>query len=331
LSAHKKIPVDLFAHESALGITIIGSNKSGKLNRWTEHVNSCKALGDKAGADRVLFVVTGTELEEHDKQHVQALGMRIWTEEELSYYEAVADAIKEYARFEIIHALGLSTHEEKDTHRVLALRMQQPTAGSSTELFMFTVPPERLLKTCVIYRRAQGNAQAYQRMLRKSRLPQIRKFVTQTDSILPTDVIVHLGTKVTMEAIKPGEFVGPSGPVTLSRGGYELVVLNIPMEYASLELIDGQHRLYGFVDADPATKRGFNLVVLGIKGLNEKQRRATFVAINDNSRRMDPNLVSCLKYTLDDSECQRDSELMAIRIVVELNKTTPFKEGHPPP
>jgi DGQHR domain-containing protein len=329
LSAQKRIPVDLYARDSTLCITIIGSNKAGGLGRWTEHVNNYKELGQKAKADKVLFVVTGTELEEQEKQHIRDLHMCVWTEEELSYYEAVADAIKHYARYEIIHALGLSTHEEKDTHRVLALRMRQPTTLSSTELFMFTLPPERLLKTCVIFRRAQGNADAYQRMLRRSRLPQIRKFISQTDSILPTDIIVHLGDNATMDTLKADQFIDSNArPVTLSRTrGYDLVVLNIPMEYASLELIDGQHRLYGFVDADPATKQEFNLVVLGIRGLTARQRRTTFVAINDNSRRMDANLVSYLKYTPIDSECQRDSELMAIRIVVDLNKQTPFKKS----
>jgi hypothetical protein len=42
---------------------------------------------------------------------------------------------------------------------------------------------------------------------------------------------------------------------------------------------------------------------------------------------MDPNLVSYLRYTDDDFLCQQDNALMAIRIVVELNKTTPFKNS----
>jgi hypothetical protein len=57
-SSHKVIPVDLYASKSDLGITIVGSNKSGKLTKLTEHVNNYKALGEKAGADKVLFVFT---------------------------------------------------------------------------------------------------------------------------------------------------------------------------------------------------------------------------------------------------------------------------------
>jgi len=64
-----------------------------------------------------------------------------------------------------------------------------------------------------------------------------------------------------------------------------------------------------------------------MRGLTQQQRRDTFVAINDNSRRMDPNLVAYLKYTTDDAECQKSNELMAIRIAVDLNKATPFKKA----
>ena len=130
LSAYKRIPVDLFARDRQLGVTIIGSNKSGRRDRWTEHVNSYKTLGQKAGANKVLFVVTGTELEDQEKRHILDEGMYFWTEEELSYYEAVADAIKEFTRFEIIHALGLHTNEEKDTHKVLALRVWRMPVNS---------------------------------------------------------------------------------------------------------------------------------------------------------------------------------------------------------
>ena len=329
LSSLKKIPVDLYAREAQLDVTIIGSNKSGGLGRWTEHVNHYKDIGQKAGADKVLFVVTGTELDEKERKHVFEEGMHLWTEDELSYYEAVTDAIGPYARREIIHALGLHTTEERGTHRVLALRLRQPTTKSQTELYLFTVCPEWLLRTCVIYRRAMSNADAYQRMLRKSRLPKIRKFVTQADALLPTNIIVHLADNVTVDEVSTRKFLDATNrPITLSRAkDYDLVTLNIPMEYASMELIDGQHRLYGFVGSDDATKKNFNLVVLGVKGLAVKQRRDTFVAINDNSRRMDANLVAYLKYTSDDATCQKDNELMAIRVVVDLNSASPFKKA----
>lgn len=330
LSPGKKRPVDLYAEAPGLGVTILGSNKSGKkIDSWTDHVSGYAELGKRAGADKVLFVITGKELSAEERQYVVGRGMCVWGEDQLSYYEAVADAIKSYAKYEIINALDLRTKDEKDTHRVLALRLRQPTGDDGKQLFMFTIAPERLLRTCVVYRRAQGNAAAYQRMLRKNRLPRIAQFVSGAGALLPTNIILHLGERVTVDDVKVAEFRDLSDrPITLSKMSYaDLVVLNIPMEYASIELIDGQHRLYGFVDAEGETKQKFHLVALGVKGLGIDERRDAFVGINANSRRMDPNLVSYLKYTDNDAACQGDSELMAIRIVVDLNRTTPFAKS----
>lgn len=330
LAPGKKRRVDLFAEEKLLGVTVIASNKSGGIkDSWTAHVNDWEEIGAAAKADRVLFIVTGKEISKEDRAYAEKKGMRIWTEKELSYYEALAAAIKQYAKFEIIHSLEIPTKEEKNVHRVLALRLQQPTTTSANDLFLFSMPAEHLLKTAVIFRRAQGDADAYQRMLRRERLPKVLKFVTQRDAILPTNIIVHLSNRVGVDEVSLTGVEDKDGrALSLSRAhDVKLVVLNIPLEYASLELMDGQHRLFGFVDAESATRTGFNLVVTGVKGLSGKQRQETFVAINDNSRRMDPNLVAYLRYTSDLTECQKDSGVMAIRVVVDLNDVSPFKNS----
>jgi hypothetical protein len=85
--------------------------------------------------------------------------------------------------------------------------------------------------------------------------------------------------------------------------------------------------LYGFIETEPATKENFNLVVLGIQNLDSIKRRDTFIAINDNARRMDANLVTFLKYNEDETECQKNNELMAIKVAFDLNRDnkSPFK------
>jgi DNA sulfur modification protein DndB len=165
-------------------------------------------------------------------------------------------------------------------------------------------------------------------MIQAKRLPKIRKFLARTTAVLPTNIILQLSEKVTVDKIdvdldelreEHGKHVAVSSPHC------DLVRLNIPMEYASLELIDGQHRLFAFTETEPATIKSFNLVVLGIRGLLEKQQQDTFLAINDTSKRVDPNLVAYLKYTTDDIKCQEEPELMAIRVVVDLTEHAPFK------
>ncbi len=289
LASGKTRKVDLFAKDDELGVVIIASNKSGGIeDTFSGHVNDWEDIGTAAGANKVLFVITGKDMSPENIGYAKTKGMHVWGEKQLEYYEALTETIKQYAKYEIIHSLGIATSEEKNIHRVLALKVQQPVAGSGHDLFLFSVPAEHLLRTCVIFRRAQGNADAYQRMLRRERLPKVQEFVTRPDAMLPTNIVVHLSDRVLVEDVPMSDVRdSQSRPVVLSRAT-KPVVLNIPLEFSSLELIDGQHRLFGFVGTDPATRKGFDLLVTGVKDLSGKQRQEAFVAINDNSRRMDP-------------------------------------------
>jgi len=323
-------PVDLSASIKNLGVKIIGQNTTRKQlgQSWSAHVHDLVELVKSAKANAGLWVLTRKEVSERARKFAQDRGIRVWGREELRYYEVLVDAIGEYAKGEIIYSFGIQTKDEQQTYRVLALKLHQPDAESPVSLFMFTIPPEKLLKTCAVLRKARGSSGAYQRILRKDRFPGISRFIAQKDTLLPTNIIVHLSDKVTCDTVKIPELLDENErPITLTRGlDYELVTLNIPLAYASIELMDGQHRLYGFIGTDPEIRRNYNLVVLGIKGLPFEKRRDTFVDINDRSRRVDPNLVAYLKYTDNEVECQRDNELMAIKVVVELNKRSPFED-----
>src|SRR4029079_15406014 len=159
------------------------------------------------------------------------------------------------------------------------------------------------------------------------RLAKIGKFVTEENALLPPKIVLHFGEKVSWSSVRMPTTDVDRRAINVSRpDDYELVSLSIPGEYASMEVIDGQHRLYGFANTEPATQRSFNLVVAGISGLDTKRKTETFISINDNARRMDPNLVFYLKYDPNEAVCQDSPELMAIKVAVELNKTSPLKK-----
>jgi DGQHR domain-containing protein len=213
----------------------------------------------------------------------------------------------------------------KDT--VVAIRLGQPRPGG-TELYMFTVPAEKLLKMCVVLRKAEGSAYSYQRILHKKRLPKVGEFVRTAKAVLPTNIVVHLGESVAIDEIETNRLVDDKGrKVETSRPDHQLVTLTFPLKYGLMELIDGQHRLFGFIHADDTIRRDFNLVVLGLRNLDSKQRSDTFVAINDNARRVDANLVARLRFTTDEKVCKRHPDLMAIKIVMALNEMSPFKDA----
>ena len=330
LSDGKERPVDLFARVTDLNVTIIGSNKARKkLHSFTAHVHDLEELKKAADANAALFVAAEKEMLASERNFAAKHGVCVWDERQLAYYGAITDALGIYAKYEIIHALGITTAEETLKDTVVGLRLGQPNSRSASkaEMYMFTLPAEKLLKTCVVLRKARGSAFAYQRILSKKRLPKIGNFVRTPEAILPTNIVIHLGDTVAIDEIVTELKDSRGNKVIPSRQDHQLVSLTFPLKYGSLELIDGQHRLFGFIHADDATRKNFNLVVLGIRNLDEKRRSATFVAINDNARRVDPNLVSYLRYTDHEKTCQQNADLMAIKVVVELNKVSPFKDA----
>jgi len=326
----KKRDVDLYATVPELGVTIIGSNKSGAIQGgFSSHLSAFKEVADAGNAKAALLIITGHKVDEEDLKAARSSDVFVWTEKELAYYEALTDAVKTFARYEIIHALGITTTEEKTSVNLLALRIRQPSPAATTELYMFAMAPEKLLKSCSIFRRANGSAAAYQRMISKKRLPGITQFISKDESILPTNIVVAFEPEdvAVFELDTPTKQKATTGQTIQLASTHELVVLSVPQSYGAMELLDGQHRLFGFADASSQVRKDFTLAVVGIRGLTREQKQQTFVAINDNSRRMDPSLVAYLQYEKDDSICQKDSKLMAIRVAVDLSERSPFTDA----
>ena len=316
-------PVDLFARDRDLKITIVGSNKSGaRIDGLYDHIAGLNELRVASKADAALFVATGRELNDEVVRYLRRKEINVWTERQLRYYEALVEAIGTYAKYEIIHSLGIPTADQKIKITVPAIALKQPRRASANgvELYAFTLPAATLLQISSVLRKAKANAFTYQRILSRERLPRIAEFLKKSSAILPTCIVAHLSEDTSVE-LMPQE-------VQRKFGRDQLVVaLTIPSEYSSLEIIDGQHRLFGFARTPKKVMEQFNLVIVGIRKLSTDQRSRTFVAINDKAKRVDPSLVSFLQYTDNETICRRNPYLMAIKIAVELNKRDPFKNA----
>jgi DGQHR domain-containing protein len=178
-----------------------------------------------------------------------------------------------------------------------------------------------------VLRRARGNPYAYQRMVSKARLPRIADFLKAPDSLLPTTLVVHLGDHVRVHDMAQ-KFRDTGGDdLSPDLKDASLVALEFPNEFASLEVIDGQHRLFAFAKTNDVTRQKFKLAVIGVRNMAEKRRSETFVSINDNAKRVDANLRAMLRYTDDERICKKNPELMAIKLGIELNKKPPFEDA----
>jgi hypothetical protein len=82
-------PVDLYAHDPSLGVTIISSNKSRtKLKSYTAHIHDLARLKDRAKADAAIFIAAEKKMLDKERRFAEKNGIQVWDERELSYYQA---------------------------------------------------------------------------------------------------------------------------------------------------------------------------------------------------------------------------------------------------
>ncbi|MGI5981746.1 MAG: DGQHR domain-containing protein [Dysosmobacter sp.] len=110
--------------------------------------------------------------------------------------------------------------------------------------YSFSIEPEKLLKIGYVLHRSEANSSmmpTYQRLIKKSRLTAVRKFINEEHGYFPNSIIISIDSK------KPLQFDRSEKQVPNAVA--DLGILHLPQQYRSAFIIDGQHRLYGYSDS----------------------------------------------------------------------------------
>ena len=131
-------------------------------------------------------------------------------------------------------------------------------------------------------RRETGRRDYYQRMLKRSRLANIKKFI-QDGEIFPNNVVVAFDESPQFHQVtnEQDNFL----PEWLEFGE-----LTFPKSYRSCWIIDGQHRLYSFGAVDPNPKSQ-KLAVFAFDQLSESRQAKFFIDINKEQKPVSPDLI----------------------------------------
>ena len=178
--------------------------------------------------------------------------------------------------------------------------------GSFTA-YTFSVSPEYLLKIAFVSHRAKGKASdidAYQRMLRKTRLRSIRQYITE-GGIFPTNIVVNIAEPrwLTFDRGKQ------EGENKTSIFGW----LHLRPAYRVAWIIDGQHRLFAYANHPLASKSLIS--VMAFVGLPASEQARMFVDINAEQRKVKQSLLQELY-----AELHWDAEEPEIRVQAILSK-----------
>lgn len=231
----------------------------------------------------------------------------LWDDKETEAYLELAKQLGKHSRA-VMYSTLFSKRKVLEPVKVPAIR----GGKGGNKYYYFIVQPSKLLTgVAYIHRREERNPEdvmiTYQRMLNKSKLEKIKTYV-QGGGFFANNIIVNFSSKPKWE--KKGKI----GDIVLGE-------LTFPDHYGSAWVIDGQHRLYGYLNSGKSDDA--NIPVLAFDNIAVKDQAKLFVDINKEQKPVSAALLWDLYADLyEDSSDKKQQELRAISMVVKkLNDT----------
>lgn len=233
----------------------------------------------------------------------------LWDNHAIDYYRITSSALKIWTKYEILRELSIETEESKKSVTRTAFEIIQP----GSKMYIFSLNPYELLQIAYVFRRSLHEKEAYQRMIKENRIDRISKFLAMINTTLPNNVIISFDKDVENE-------------ISYDNNTHEIT---IPLKYCSAWIVDGQHRLYGFTRTkyskapriENRKLKKFELIVVGIKNLDEQKQASMFIDINYNQQRIDRTLLCDLTTLIKDL---RNKLTWPSLLVTKLNNSEPW-------
>ena len=241
---------------------------------------------------------------------------------EWSTLESYVKAIGHYARFPFLKILGITKLEdqgkdlrlEEKKNNLMRLPGKHIVKDSiRVDIFTFVASPVDLLSISEVFRRElmpvitssiDGN---YQRPLVFKKLNDMRDLVSNSDFVFPNSILVALNENCEYDSSQK--------------------ILSIPMEYGSISVIDGQHRLFSYASTELTDKQreDAKILVTALKYRTNDPTEitqcsaATFVDINQKQKRISSSHIDEIAYSV---LRQTTPRALAAQIILRLNQSS---------
>ena len=248
---------------------------------------------------------------EADEKKCEEENIFVLKDSNIEYYNRLANHLKKAAKYQLLAQIF---RNEKIKGLSLVVPATQGKEGR-TIFFNFLLRPYDLLKIAYISHKKGDDTDdfdTYQRMLTPSRLKKIGKYIDGGGQF-PTNIVVNIKSPRSLRFDKKKD-------IGTSAYGQ----LYLPSKYASVWIIDGQHRLYGYSYSKRSMKKDSDTTVfpvLAYLNLPSDKEAEMFISINCEQVKVSRNLLNeiyaGLKWDSDDFEDRIDG--LRSRIIMNLN------------
>lgn len=238
----------------------------------------------------------------------------IFESEQINYFFEIAEYLKSSARYQFLSLIFSDQKIDELTKSVFA------TKGKlGNEIFYtFLISPTELMRISYVAHKSLdiSNAKnAYQRMLKKEKLISIGKFINK-GGVFPSNIVVNFKTNKSPLRFDIKEKIDKD----ISQG-----TLQLPSNYGSAWIIDGQHRLYGYTYAKQSSDSFKNdksvIQVMAFDNMSKEKEMNMFVDLNSKQVKIPPNILvelyADLHWKSDDNKLAFQS--LISRLILKLN------------
>ena len=289
--------IDVFAYdgETALVIECKAAEKPGTGKDFKTELEAIKGYRDgvqgaifnrfgRGVKVKFIFATENYVLGDADKSRLADFHIAHFDEAAVSYNSDLAQHLGTSSKYQLLGNLFSGTKIENMNDAVPAIRGKM----GGHVYYAFSIEPERLLKISYVLHRSDANESmmpTYQRIIKKSRLAQVREFVDD-GGFFPNSIVVSIDAppKGLKFDIKDGDGIAKIG------------ILHLPKKYQSAYVIDGQHRLYGYTDSEYAATN--TIPVVAFENLSRAEQVRLFMEINENQKAVPKNLRNTLNIDL---------------------------------
>lgn len=240
---------------------------------------------------RFVWATANYNLGSQDEARLNQAKMAYFREEDVEYFTELAKHLGESAKYQLLGKLFSKQKIPEMPETVPAIK---GFMGKHT-YYSFSIEPERLLKIAFVLHRSDANYNlmpTYQRVIKKSRLKEIREFVEQ-GGYFPNSIIISIENK---RGGKNKELQFDEVSAKATDSNVKLGILHLPQLYCSAYIIDGQHRLYGYTGTQYAKSN--TIPVVAFENLERAEQVRLFMEINQNQKQVPLNLRNTLNASL---------------------------------
>jgi DNA sulfur modification protein DndB len=224
-------------------------------------------------------------------------------DEIIDYYSSMQKQIGLATRYQLLGYLFHGQEVPEMNNKIPAIKGKM---GGHT-YYSFSIEPEKLLKIGYVLHRNKANVNmmpTYQRIIKRSRLNSIHKFIDVEKGYFPNAIIINIDSN--------GKELDFDRANTQSETSIStLGLLHLPKRYRSAFIIDGQHRLYGYANSEYKSKN--SIPVVAFLNLDKSEQVKLFMQINENQKAVSKNLRNTLNSDLLWTSDSHTEKLTALR------------------